>query len=309
MLMPIIQANATHTPQVRHLLHTGRHVYGSFGDEDLPALLDKALALLGEAQGAPWGFLCIQVEDRPTTLPSLAPDRAYLRALALDRGRSPSQDVVALMEVAMQQLHTYARPVEIIVYGGETWFIKPLLTAGFVMAERVAFFRLALERRATRTPVWPWAGGLGSHKPPSEVAQLRAMQPSDIETLAQLDAETFTPLWHFGAKDLWELLFRARAQVALLDDQLVGYAAISVTGDEAHLARLAVHPAAQGRGIGHQLLRDCIAYAQDNHLTAIALNTQVSNERSQRLYRQLGFRPTGLVLSVLTKTISPINIT
>ena len=303
--MSIIKANPTQTPQVRHLLHNGRHVYSSFGDEDLPALLEKGLALLGEDARAAWGFLCIQVEDRPATLPASAADHAYLRSLAIAQGRSPSQDVVALMDAAIQHLRKHIRPVQIIVYGGEDWFIKPLLAAGFALTERVAFFRLNLDRRPASNPMLPFISKRWSNPPALAVAQLRPMQPSDIEMLAQLDAETFDSLWHFGAKDLWELLFRARAQVALLEGKLVGYSALSVTNEEAHLARLAVHPTAQGHGIGRQLLADCIAYGRDTQIASIALNTQVSNERSQRLYRQLGFRPTGLVLPIVTKTIFP----
>jgi len=303
--MPIIKANTTYTPQVRHLLHNGRHVYSSFGDEDLPSLLEKALTLLGEDQHDLWGFLCIQVEDRPITLPTSAADRAYLRAVALTQGRSPSQDVVALMDAAIQHLYNYPRPVQIIVYGGEDWFIKPLLAAGFALTERVAFFRLDLERRPVSNPLFPFMGKRWPHQSASAVAQLRPMQPTDIEALTQLDAVTFDPLWHFGAKDIWELFFRARVQVALLDEQMIGYSALSVMKDEAHLARLAVHRTAQGRGIGRQLLADCITYARDTHLSSIALNTQVSNGRSQRLYRQLGFHPTGLVLPIVTRTIFP----
>ncbi len=289
--MPIIQATTTHAAQVRHLLHNGRHVYGSFGDEDLASLLTKGLALLGEDQATPWGFLSIQVEERPITLPPTAPDRAYLRAVALDQGRSPSQDVPLLMQLALRQLNNSPRRCQLIVYGGEAWLTRPLFPLGFSLTERVQFFRLDLTRRVADALVTP------------EVAQLRPLHPPDLPALAELDAAAFEPLWHFGEKELWELLFRSRMQVALWEGKLVGYSAITANGDEAHLARLAVHPAVQGMGIGRQLLIDSIAYAHDQQFTAVALNTQVSNTRSQRLYRQLGFRPTGLVLPVLTKII------
>ncbi len=102
--MPIIQANATHEPQIRHLLRKGRHVFTSFGNEDLSTLLGKQLTLIAEEKGNPWGFVGLELEERPSTLPAAAANRAYLRALALARGRSPSQDVPLLMDTTLRQL-------------------------------------------------------------------------------------------------------------------------------------------------------------------------------------------------------------
>jgi ribosomal-protein-alanine N-acetyltransferase len=290
--MPIIQARASHESQIRHLLQKGRHVFASFGNEDLPALLEKQLVLLAEEKGVAWGFLGIEVEERPPTLPTSAANRAYLRALALAQGRSPSRDVPMLMDAALQQLNPTSYPIQVIVYSGEAWLTKPLLAADFVLTERVEFFSLNITRYPTR------------FDPPSSLAQLRPMHPNDIPAVAELDAAAFDSLWHFGMKDLWELMFRCRMQVAIVDEKPMGYSALSANGAEAQLARLAVRPAAQGQGIGRQLLLDAIAYAQANHFAAISLNTQTNNQRAQKLYRQLGFRPTGLMVPVLTKTIA-----
>ncbi len=294
--MPIIQANATHEPQIRHLLRKGRHVFTSFGNEDLSTLLGKQLALAAEEKGSIWGFLGLELEERPTTLPVAAANRAYLRAFVLAQGRSPSQDVPLLMEAALQQLTRTDHAHQIIVYGGETWLTKPLLALGFVLDERVEFFMLDLNRVPARL------------ESPASLAQLRPMHPDDIPAVAALDAAAFAPLWHFGEKDLWELIFRCRMQVAVVDEQPVGYSALSASGAaggaEAQLARLAVNPTVQGQGIGRQLLIDTLAYARANQFAAVTLNTQTTNQRAQKLYQQLGFRPTGFTVSVLTKIIA-----
>lgn len=289
--MSIIQANTNHLPQIRQLLHKGRHVFSSFGEEDLPTFLEKQLALLAEERGAPWGFLCIEIEERPITLPATAPDRVYLRALALAQGRSPAHDAPALMNAAIHQLQNRRHPIQIIVYGAESWLTKPLLTAGFNLTERVQFFQLDLHRYTRVAFI---------HSAPP---QLQSMQPADIPNVAELDALAFDPLWHFSAEALWELMFRCRMEVALVDEKIVGYSALSARGEEAQLARLAVHPAVQGQGIGRLLLFDNIAYAQANQFALLSLNTQLSNESAQKLYRQVGFRPTGVLIPVLTQTI------
>lgn len=294
--MPIIQANSDYEPPIRHLLRKGRHIFASFGNEDLATLLEKPLTLLAEEKGSAWGFISIEIEERPPTLPMVAAQRAYLRALALAQGRSPSQDIPLLMEAALQKLNHAAQPLQVIVYGGETWLTKPLLATGFDLTERVEFFALDLARYATRV------------EPPATAAQLRPMHPNDLPAVAELDAAAFEPLWHFGVKDLWELMFRSRLQVATIAEQPVGYSALSANGAskgaEAQLARLAVHPAVQGQGIGRQLLLDAITYARANRFGAVSLNTQTNNQRAQKLYRQFGFRPTGFIVPVLTKTVA-----
>ena len=296
--MPMILADVQHATQVRQLLDKGRHIFANFGLEDLPALLEKDVALLGEEQGSAWGFIGLRREERPPTLPVGAPDRAYLRAFILARGRSPSSDGIQLMDAALQRLQGGPRPVQLIVYGAESWLNKPLLANGFVLAERVQFFRLDLRRQRQNVDS---TSARTIHAAP---VHLRPMQPTDLDVVAVLDGQTFDPLWHFSAKELWELLFRSRMQVAIVDDVIMGYAALSTNGADAQLARLAVHPQMQGHGIGRLLLLDSIDYARTAHFSTLSLNTQVSNTHAQQLYQKAGFRPTGQIDPVLTKIVA-----
>jgi ribosomal-protein-alanine N-acetyltransferase len=130
------------------------------------------------------------------------------------------------------------------------------------------------------------------------------LYPAQLDDLAILDAATFDPLWHFGRRDLFELLMRGRMQVAWWEGVMVGYSAVCAnSASEGQLARLAVHPNYQGRGIGRSLLSDAIRYAA-GEFSVLVLNTQVNNRRSQSLYRSLGFRPIGMSLSVLGLTVA-----
>jgi ribosomal-protein-alanine N-acetyltransferase len=165
---------------------------------------------------------------------------------------------------------------------------------GFARTDQVQFFRLS--RLQHRQPV-PSAA--------PTVAELRPMQPDDIDIVARLDAVAFSPLWHYGAKELWELLYSCWMQVASVNDRLVGYSAVSLVHQEAHLVRLAVHPHEQGQGVGRQLLAQAIDYARMEQATTISLNTQVNNIAAQRLYRRFGFQPTRHMIPVLTQVIQP----
>jgi ribosomal-protein-alanine N-acetyltransferase len=60
-----------------------------------------------------------------------------------------------------------------------------------------------------------------------------------------------------------------------------------------HLARLAVHPEFQGRGIGHALLHDLLVRFQERGAMRVTVNTQDNNHASLRLYRKAHFHLTG----------------
>jgi [ribosomal protein S18]-alanine N-acetyltransferase len=290
--MSIVAVNAHHEPQIRRLLDRGRRVYENFGREDLQFLLDEQLAYLAQDRGHAWGVALAQGEERPVTLPPTAPDRVYLRALALEAGHAPDQAIPLLIAPIRHTLGQRTHPSLFIVNGGDRWLTDALPAAGFTLTERVQFFRLA--------PLTPHSS---PHPHPSSTVQLSPLQPSDLNRVAQLDAEAFDPLWHFGPKALWELLFTCRLQVALENERLVGYTAVALNGHTAYLVRIAVHPTMQGHGIGRLLLHDAIDYARSNRATELSLNTQISNERSQRLYRSFGFEPTRQSVTVFTQVV------
>lgn len=290
--MPLYQATATDLPHIRQLLERARQVYKTVGHEDLNELLKSPLGVVGADQGRAWGYVHVQREERPVTLPATAPQRAFLRLVALAPGRSPSVDTVNLLNTACAALAENARSVQVICLGGESWLTHALSAAGFTLSERVQYYRLERLNR--------WS----NQAAPSPELQLRPAHPTDLEALAQLDGATFDSLWHLDTKGLWQLFFTYRVQVALWHGELVGYAAVAVNGKEAQLARLAVHPLWQGRGIGRQLLTDAIHYAQLQEATELALNTQASNVQAQALYRQFGFRPTGTVEPIFTRLLT-----
>jgi ribosomal-protein-alanine N-acetyltransferase len=98
-------------------------------------------------------------------------------------------------------------------------------------------------------------------------------------------------------------LIRCRVQFAWWQDRLAGYSALCANSrSEGQLARLAVHPDLQGRGIGRALVTDAIAYAGGEYRTLV-LNTQTHNTRSQALYRRLGFRAVGTPMPVLARLV------
>lgn len=284
-------------PALRRLLQSGRFVFNNIADEDLPGAVAKGLTVLGGSPEHPWGVLVVDPERRPASLPPDAPHRAQIRALALRHGPWLSDALPQLVGRLRALLPPDLDPLLVSVYCTEGWMQRMLTSASFVLHDTVVFFRL--DRLAYLREI---AQSLVALPAPAHIEPaLRA----DIDTLAALDATAFEPLWHFGPTDILEMMVRGRVQMAYLGKTIVGYSALLHTGrNEAHLARLAVHPAAQRTGIGRQLLFEAINHAWEEGYNTVALNTQLSNQRSQLLYKSAGFRESGLALPVYTATLT-----
>jgi len=66
------------------------------------------------------------------------------------------------------------------------------------------------------------------------------------------------------------------------------------------LARLAVNPQQQGRGLGYLLVQNLLNQAHDAGLYRLTVNTQNDNNASLALYQKIGFHLTGERYTVFT---------
>ncbi len=123
---------------------------------------------------------------------------------------------------------------------------------------------------------------------------IRPLLMEDLPALEEIEKSAFVPRWRHGAADLQRAWRHSISfDVALLDGQPVGFQFSTGGNGNAHLARMTVHPARQGEGIGAALLAHALeGYGRQNIRTA-TLNTQMDNQPSRRLYERFGFRHTG----------------
>ncbi len=75
---------------------------------------------------------------------------------------------------------------------------------------------------------------------------------------------------------------------------LLGFAVVWVIADEAHLANLAVAPAARRRGVGRLLTAEALADAARRGGAHLLLEVRVSNAAAIALYREFGLRDDGV---------------
>jgi ribosomal protein S18 acetylase RimI-like enzyme len=85
--------------------------------------------------------------------------------------------------------------------------------------------------------------------------------------------------------------------VGELDGVIVAHAAFLREQERrAKVRRVAVHPIVQRRGIGQALMRELEARARSQGITALQLDTSISQIAAQRLYERCGYREVGHVV-------------
>jgi len=135
---------------------------------------------------------------------------------------------------------------------------------------------------------------------------VRSMLPDDLPEVAELDAAAFMPLWQNPVDALERALPQATTATVVEDAQgLLGYQLSTANPFGAHLARLAVRPDAQRRGLGSLIVTDLIRRLNDKGIARLTVNTQSDNLASLALYEKMGFVVTGEKFPVYCYLVSP----
>ncbi len=162
----------------------------------------------------------------------------------------------------------------------EYWMEPLLQEARFDLRQWV----VVLERRLSTLP----------SRKDAENLPIRSMRAEDLKAVAQVDWEAFSPPWRHSLDSLRRAFAQALfASVLELDGKILGYQITTGHAFGAHLARLAVHPQAQGQGWGRKLLEALFDSLRSRRIERLTVNTQHDNRVSLSLYRRMGFERTG----------------
>jgi ribosomal protein S18 acetylase RimI-like enzyme len=170
------------------------------------------------------------------------------------------------------------------------WLVTFLMRSGFSQTNSVIF----LERRLGRMP--PEKTFKGS---------IREFLPDDLTDVVYVDNKAFKPLWQYSNPGMRIAL--QHSSLALVTEhkrEITGYLLVSSSALGVHIARLAVSPSWQGRGIGSALVRRAMEYAFDIGANKLTVNTQEDNLPSTYLYHSLGFQSTSQSFPVWEKKLS-----
>jgi ribosomal-protein-alanine N-acetyltransferase len=173
------------------------------------------------------------------------------------------------------------------VIATQRWFDPILTESGFDLNGHITLLEWH-DQRLIPTPVSP-------------DIRLRAMTPDDLPRVVEVDAAAFEPLWRNSFAALSKAYSQASyASVAEDASGMIGYQLSTEAPLGAHLARLAIRPEGQGRGLGAALVGDLIRQIQKGGGFRVTVNTQADNAASLALYKKLGFLRTGEQFPVYT---------
>ena len=218
-------------------------------------------------------------------LPPDPPRVAWIRLFAIASQITPEQAWERLWLHARSMLDSGKGNVKVAAIPLQVWFRDLLGQSEFVFTHEVVVL-------SWRGDNWPRMSRLPG-------VSIRLMRKTDLPEVERIDGTAFADIWR-NSRPCLETAFNQSviATVAEASGQLVGYQISSATAASGHLARLAVHPDYQGRGIGYALVSDVLEHFEGRGTFQITVNTQHHNLASLALYKKAGFRLTGEVYPV-----------
>jgi ribosomal protein S18 acetylase RimI-like enzyme len=191
---------------------------------------------------------------------------------------------VGLIRALVDRLTAFEQ--RLVLVGDDPWRDQPqlYLQLGFERVETIVFFEKNL-RRFGQGP----EGALDL--PQLDYVPLDA---SGIDLLIELDHSSFPWLWWNSALELGYYMGLPGVYVyaAEKDGEPVGYASFTMYQGWAHLDRLAVVNAQQGRRFGAAQLLYTLQRMREMGANTVGLSTQSDNTQSHRLYSGFGFTRT-----------------
>ena len=208
------------------------------------------------------------------------PSMFWIRLFVFDSNVPGPSAWSPLWDAARRELTSYAGAT-VAAITTQHWFESILIESGFASTQHIVM----LEWKRETPKSYPVPPGI----------TLRPMIFDDLSRVVEVDASAFEPLWQNSLSALSKAFSQAAyASVAENKSGFVGYQLSTGNPFGVHLARLAVRPEAQGRGIASALIADLMAHVYlDESLSRITVNTQSNNNSSLALYEKIGFRRTG----------------
>lgn len=226
-------------------------------------------------------FLVAERKERLVAALACPPDPpgvAWVRAFATSNQLRPEKAWNLLWEEAHRELSNLGE-IQIAALCAEAWMQKLLKTSGFHQTHFVVLL------------AWKGESPL---IPPHFQTPPRLMVSNDLEQVFALDWASFVPLWRNSQTTL-QLAFNQAIFATVIQEgnEIIGYQMSTPSPSGGHLARLAVHPKAQGKGIGYALVYDLLVRFSKQGAWQVTVNTQAENTASLALYQKANFTLTG----------------
>jgi len=120
----------------------------------------------------------------------------------------------------------------------------------------------------------------------------RRMDIGDIDTVMLVEKQVYEYPWTEG---IFNDCIRVGYEcwLALLEDQIIAHAVISVAAGESHILNISIDPGYQNKGIGKQFIEYLIDIAKSKRASVIMLEVRPSNTLAISCYNAAGFNEIG----------------
>lgn len=208
------------------------------------------------------------------------PHVAWIRLFAAAHHIQVTRAWDQLWQTSMSQLRLKNEVKWVAAIPLQTWFTKLLIKEKFELTHDILMLS--------------WDGAALPAPTKQSSIHIRPMTLDDIDKVTQIDSDSFSPLWQISNEYLRIAYYQANiATVAEFEGKVSGFQISTATSVGGHLARLAVSPNLQGRGIAYALLHDLVHQFKRRGALSITVNTQENNHASLSLYKKAGFVFTG----------------
>lgn len=128
------------------------------------------------------------------------------------------------------------------------------------------------------------------------------MNNIEILNMTLDDFYMIEPIYNSAFDDFWkpenlksELEnINSKCIVAKLDNNILGFAGIWFSVDDAHITNIVVNKDYRHKGIGSKLLERLIILAKEQNKTSLTLEVNTKNINAQKLYLKFGFKNLGI---------------
>jgi len=119
------------------------------------------------------------------------------------------------------------------------------------------------------------------------------MTKSDLSAVLLIENQIYPFPWSEG---IFNDCLRAGYHGFLLkqQEQILGYAMISVAVQECHILNICIKKEMQGKGLGRYLLEFLLEEAKELDAKSVFLEVRASNQGAMQLYQSMGFNELGI---------------
>ena len=122
---------------------------------------------------------------------------------------------------------------------------------------------------------------------------IRPARAQDLPRIAEVERSSFSTPWSVSSFRTLLTVDRVLFRVLEEDGVVMGHGVLWRVADEGELANIAIHPDAQRRGLGTELLEHLLQEAAATGVARVFLDVRESNVDAIRIYRRRGFREVG----------------